>query len=116
MQLLSIYTVQLGGATGFLPALAQSTQQRQGCTWLLMNSRVRSPALAAAAAAGGRRRGTHFSSFFPSFLSRKSEHHLDRFISQMSDGGAPWAPPRRGPPGAWRAADDAPRWFQRRLS
>ncbi len=34
----------------------------------------------------------------------------------MSDGGAPWAPPRRGPPGAWRAADDAPRWFQRRLS
>ena len=34
----------------------------------------------------------------------------------MSDGGAAGAPPRRGPLGAWRVADDAPEWFQRRLS
>ena len=31
----------------------------------------------------------------------------------MSDGGAAGAPPRRGPPGAWRAADDAPERYQR---
>ena len=34
----------------------------------------------------------------------------------ISDGGAAGAPPRRGPPGAWRVADDAPGWYQRRLS
>ena len=36
--------------------------------------------------------------------------------ARVSDGGAPWAPPRRGPPGERRAADDAPETYQRRLT
>jgi len=76
MQLLGSYTVQLGCATGFLPALAK-------------NKRAACHEFAGSIPGGRAAAGAGLFFVFPLgfFQERKSEHHLDRFIS--------WPPPCR---------------------